>query len=55
MIGTMFLMFLAVVLTIITIFLILFFLEVLFIIAEYIYENSNFIDFIISKIQNRKR
>lgn len=55
MIGTMFLMFFAVVLTIVTIFLILLFLEALFIIAEYIYENSVFIDFIISKIQNRKR
>ena len=55
MIGTIFLMFSAVVLTIVTIFLILLFLEALFIIAEYIYENSAFIDFIINKIQNRKR
>lgn len=55
MISTMFLMFFAVVLTIVTIFLILLFLEALFIIGEYIYENSAFIDFIIRKIQNRKR
>ena len=54
MISTMFLMFFAIALTIITIFLILLFLEALFIIAEYIYENSSFIDFIISKIQNRR-
>ena len=52
MIGTIFL---ATVLTITTIFLILFFIEILFIITEYIYENSVFIDFIIRKIQNRKR
>ena len=55
MIGTIFLMFFVIVLTIVTIFLILLFLEALFIIAEYIYENSEFIDFIITKIQNRKR
>lgn len=47
--------FLATVLTITTIFLILYFLEALFIIGEYIYENSKFIDFIKRKIQNRKR
>lgn len=54
MISTIFLMFFVVVLTIVTIFLILLFLEALFIIAEYIYENSTYIDFIISKIQNRR-
>jgi hypothetical protein len=47
--------FLATVLTITTIFLILYFLEALFIIGEYIYENSEFIDFIKRKMQNRKR
>jgi hypothetical protein len=47
--------FLATVLTITTILLILYFLEALFIIGEYIYENSEFIDFIKRKIQNRKR
>lgn len=47
--------FLVTVLTITTIFLILYFLETLFIIGEYIYENSEFIDFIKRKIQNRKR
>lgn len=55
MINTMFLIFLAVVLTMLAIFLTLFFLEILFIITEYIYENSVFIDFIREKIQNRKR
>ena len=55
MIGTICLMFFVEFLTIITIFLILLFLEALFIIAEYIYENSEFIDFIIRKMQNRKR
>ena len=55
MINTIFLMFFAIVLIIVTIFLILLFLEALFIIGEYIYENSEFIDFIISKMQNRKR
>lgn len=55
MISTMFLMFFVIILTIITIFLIFLFLEALFIIAEYIYENSAFIDFMINKIQNRKR
>lgn len=55
MISTIFLIFSMIVLAIITIFLILLFLEALFIIAEYIYENSEFIDFIIRKIQNRKR
>lgn len=54
MIGTIFLMFFAIVLTIVTIFLILLFLEALFIIAEYIYENSSFIDFIITKFKNRR-
>lgn len=55
MINTIFLCFSMIVLAIITIFLVLLFLEVLFIITEYIYENSSFIDFIVSKIQNRKR
>ena len=54
MISTIFLMFFAIALTIITIFLILLFFEALFIIVEYIYENSAFIDFIIRKIQNRR-
>lgn len=55
MINTIFLMFFAIVFIILIIFLILLFLEALFIIAEYIYENSEFIDFIKRKIQNRKR
>nr|DAS24880.1 MAG TPA: hypothetical protein [Caudoviricetes sp.] len=55
MIGTIFLIFSMIVLAIITIFLILLFLEALFIVTEYICQNSEFIDFITRKIQNRKR
>lgn len=54
MINTMFLIFLAVVLTMLAIFLALLFLEILFLMAEYIYEDSAFIDWIIRKIQNRR-
>lgn len=41
--------------TMLAIFLALLFLEILFLMAEYIYEDSAFIDWIINKIQNRKR
>lgn len=37
------------------IFFVIIIFECLFIVTEYIIENSNFIDFIIRKIQNRKR
>lgn len=55
MISTMFFIIFVIGVTIMTIFLILLFLEALFLIAKYIYENSAFIDFIIRKIKNRKR
>lgn len=54
MISTMFLMFFVIGVTITIIFLILLFLEALFLIAKYIYENSAFIDFIIRRIKNRR-
>ncbi len=54
MISTMFFIIFVIGVTITIIFLILLFLEALFIIAQHIYENSAFIDFIIRKIKNRR-
>lgn len=54
MISTMFLIISVIGVIITIIFLILLFLEGLFIIAQHIYENSAFIDFIIRRIKNRR-